>query len=536
LVAAFVAVLFPGNAAAAASNIYLAQNSVGAASGADCSDALSYTFFNNSGNWGGASNQIGPGTTVHLCGTITGAAGSTGLTFQGSGSNGSPITLKFEPGAVLQASEWGPNSDGSLAGAIVISGRSFIVIDGGATGNAGAGTFVPNGIIRNTLNGTIGGACPGGACTTNYNSNGITFQNVNNLTIENISIRDIYVRTSLSDEGGTGKCIQKIGGGSNNVTVNNVVLNNANAGFWYNLVSGSDSNLVISNDEFTNLSAGAALAQGNQNTGVLTGFSYFGNHLHYFNTWNETSGYAYHHDGLHIYTYSTPLTNLNIYNNKFDGDMGSGTAWLYYEQYAPGTGSINIFNNIFNSYATQSGNGAGGSRAIEFEGGSITGRVYNNTIIGVVHSGSIFSGPYNNGSPAPDMDLRNNTISGQLESLLEGSGVNSSTNNNAYDFSGGNFINILGGPSSLAAWRLLCGCDSASVSGSPDLNSNFIPNSGSILIGAGQNLTDLGITALNSDYAGNRRPSSGNWDIGAYASGTTAAQPNPPTSLAATVN
>src|SRR6202040_1977163 len=64
-------------AAAAASGIFIAQNAAGAANGADCADAYAYAFFNNSANWGSGANQIGPGTTIHLCGTFSMSAGAS---------------------------------------------------------------------------------------------------------------------------------------------------------------------------------------------------------------------------------------------------------------------------------------------------------------------------------------------------------------------------------------------------------------------------------------------------------------------------
>lgn len=91
---------------ASATNIYIAQAAAGGANGADCADALPSSYFNNGGNWGSGANQIGPGTTVHLCGTITGAPGSTLLTVQGSGASGSPVTILFESGAQLNAPYW----------------------------------------------------------------------------------------------------------------------------------------------------------------------------------------------------------------------------------------------------------------------------------------------------------------------------------------------------------------------------------------------------------------------------------------------
>ena len=97
LAMAVVALLFPPAAAASATNIYLAQNSAGAASGTACADAFPASFFNSSSNWGSGANQIGPGTTVHLCGTIT-----SDLTFQGNGASGNPVVLDGT-GATLSA-------------------------------------------------------------------------------------------------------------------------------------------------------------------------------------------------------------------------------------------------------------------------------------------------------------------------------------------------------------------------------------------------------------------------------------------------
>src|SRR5690348_8425802 len=86
-----------------AKDIYIAQNAGGRADGADCDDAFAYSFFNDAANWGSGAAQIGPGTTVHLCGLVTTSNGSgyDYLTFRGSGVRGQPITLKWEPDARL---------------------------------------------------------------------------------------------------------------------------------------------------------------------------------------------------------------------------------------------------------------------------------------------------------------------------------------------------------------------------------------------------------------------------------------------------
>jgi hypothetical protein len=64
-------------------------------------------------------------------------------------------------------------------------------------------------------------------------------------------------------------------------------------------------------------------------------------------------------------------------------------------------------------------------------------------------------------------------------------------------------------------WKNL-GYDVHSTTGDPKLSGTYFPGLDSSAIGLGENLTNLGITALNSDKAGNPRPSTGPWDIGAY--------------------
>src|ERR1019366_8983056 len=70
---------------ALANDVYISQASSGSDNGDSCVTAHAVTFFNNSANWGGAPIQIGPGSTVHLCGNIT-----TTLVGRGNGISGSP--------------------------------------------------------------------------------------------------------------------------------------------------------------------------------------------------------------------------------------------------------------------------------------------------------------------------------------------------------------------------------------------------------------------------------------------------------------
>ena len=55
-----------------AENIYISQTTNGTGSGVDCADANSASWFNSPGSWANPkqSGLIGPGDTVHLCGTL----------------------------------------------------------------------------------------------------------------------------------------------------------------------------------------------------------------------------------------------------------------------------------------------------------------------------------------------------------------------------------------------------------------------------------------------------------------------------------
>src|SRR5260370_17213763 len=96
---------------AGAKDFYIAANQAGAGTGTGCSSAKSYTWFNNTASWGTGAAQIGPGTTVHLCGTFVGTPGQQLLTVRGTGTSAGPITINFETNAILPApycSQFGP--------------------------------------------------------------------------------------------------------------------------------------------------------------------------------------------------------------------------------------------------------------------------------------------------------------------------------------------------------------------------------------------------------------------------------------------
>jgi hypothetical protein len=197
---------------AAATNVYIAQNAAGAGNGADCADSLSVSWFNNSVNWGSGGSQIGPGTVVHLCGTIT-----TTLTVNGSGTSGNVIEILFESGASITVA--------TCNGACLnLGGNSYILIDGGANRpcgwnvatNASEGTC--NGVIQDTANGTA---------LANHNADtGISISG-SNVEVRNIGIYNIWVSngTSANSPGTNPQCIGV--NTSSNITVHDMVCHDA---------------------------------------------------------------------------------------------------------------------------------------------------------------------------------------------------------------------------------------------------------------------------------------------------------------------
>src|ERR1700681_2148753 len=100
LLAVIFVLAFSALGFSSATNVYITPN--GSSQGACTTSPQTPAWFNSSSNWGSGASQIGAGTTVHLCGTIT-----TALTFQGSGTSSSPVTLFFESGAMVSLASCG---------------------------------------------------------------------------------------------------------------------------------------------------------------------------------------------------------------------------------------------------------------------------------------------------------------------------------------------------------------------------------------------------------------------------------------------
>lgn len=501
---------------ASVANVYVAQTAAGGNTGVDCADAFALTFFNTSGNWGAGSTQIGAGSTVHLCGTIT-----TALTTHGSGTSGNPITILFDSATSAQFSVAAvPNS-----GAFILGSSSFITIDGNHTG-----------IIQSTNNGSLAAQCTGSTFTNDVISNAIEAGSGNNITIQNLTIGPLYVHVCPADDSSTHSALSPPGatcvtGGGNNLTLLNNTMHDMS---W--CIFGGGNGLTVGNNTIYNVDHGVGLGI-DAASGTISGVYFYGNTVSNTSVW-DTNDNTFHHDGFHGWAYcadgstycaGTTITNLFIYNNTFTGTWGNNVnAPIFLEE---NIGTAYVFNNYLNG-SSMVGWGTG---LCLCEAQTLFD--YNNTVVGFSTSAAI---------PAA---MRLFTITGAVQnniimtanSLIGTAGIwidnttlsNYTLSNNVYANGGANaFVwcphsggcSELGG-GSFSSWVSLAGDSSstyhASVTGI--INSDGTLPSASSARSAGTNLFSVcngqavpGLGALCSDAVGVVRPASGAWDAGAF--------------------
>jgi hypothetical protein len=537
-----------------AADFYVAQSQAGSNTGADCADAHAYTWFNTSGNWANPkeTGKIGPGDTVHVCGTLTGSANSSILTFQGSGSPGSPITLKFETGAGLTA-PYCASAPGGAQGCITMSSvnvpHSYLVVDGGTScgwntaTNASEGTC--NGYIANTENGT-------GLSYANFSS-GIEMDACTGCEVKNMLIYNIYQHEEGVNDGDSvyqqQNCINF--SGSNNL-IHDSTFHDAG---WciINSFNNGDTNNKVYNNNVYNMNHGMAVSAG----GAINASNlyFYGNYIHDYAIWN---GSGAHGDGIHAYANSSngnlpTLTGFYIYNNIFGGDVGTILSSQVYLEGAtnPPWNGVAIFNNVM-AVNQPDANGIlcfliGDNTDSSVGAGDL---VYNNTIIDtsstVGGTNACMVAALHSGDSNETLIFKNNAFQNASEFIMDnvsGYDPGVTANYNAYSLCGGGcwdmFMQKSGGTpywssaqGTPAYLNNPYGQDLNSVavlpigSGSLGLNSSYVPSSASsIVVGNGVNLSRLCVqnggllpNALCSDLAGNPRPANGAWDIGAYQS------------------
>lgn len=508
-------------ARASVSNVYIAQTAAGSANGSSCANASAYTFFNAAGSWGSGATQIGPGTTVHVCGTI-----SNQLVFKGSGTSGSVITLLFESGAVLNAtgSVWNANSP------IWAVNVSYILINGGVSNTGGA---TPN--IMATQNGS--------GLTYQLPVTGIAIGGSHDIEIKNFGCANLYVHTSLSDSAltpDTAACVSANPQGAN-ISIHDSTFHDSEDGILFSVAGAGNMNMQVYNMNMYNIDHFLFTTC---DPSTASGFYYHDNQIHDPSNWDTTAN-TYHHDGwlVNANTGQT-CTGLYDYNNLYSGNWGANnTSPIFFDNNGGVIESAYVFNDVFlNKSSSVWGNGI---NIVNGPGPSNgPAHVWNNTVMCPASSPSS-SGIQLGGA---NMDFRNNVQSGCGVFFSTSNATNSSIAAMDYNYYA-NYV-ASGDPGfafnsshttsgqtlaqQFIAWRgivqsLTSGSESHSAaSSSAGLNASGTPQSGAATIGTGVNLCagiiscTGGLAALASTTsAGNTvtpssRPPTGSWDIGAY--------------------
>ena len=496
---------------ASATNVYITPN--GSAQGACTTNPQTPAWFNNSANWGSGTAQIGPGTTVLLCGTIT-----TPLKIYGSGSSGSPITILFDSGASITAT----CSGGSCLSATNIS---YIVVDGGSLcGWVNRAQIACNGTVRSSVSQPSGSQF------------GIDASGCTNCEFRNLNIGPIYTKSSGGNEPtGDIRGIQALtSSGTGTWLVHNNIIHDTSSAIVYVPSGSNDAGFKAYNNVTYNINSSVDIS--NNNNGDLTAASVHDNHFGSTANW-DNSGCPDHHNSLHAFAYTTSNSGIDFYNNLIDGNWGNcPTSGLFIEGNGSNNKNLRVFNNLWMMTYQQENNGIVSITA----GGYV--RFYNNTVVGVSSNDTCVG---ITGTSGATVYIENNIIS-NCTTLFAPSSISAYVTVD-YNLYGGNNTNPWTDQSipawypTLAEWQAHCSCDAHSKFGAASsyvqVNANGTLQSGSPAIGEGTNLTALGITALDYDIAEVQRPGgTTRWDNGAYnSSSSSASLPSAPTGLSASV-
>jgi hypothetical protein len=483
-----------------AENIYIAQKAAGGNTGADCADAHAASWFNSAVNWVSMVGPIGSGTTVHLCGTI-----SSALIIHGSGSNGSPITILFENGARMSASNWGENG-----AAIGGNGISYITIDGGQ-----------NGIIQATSNGT--------GLATAFDETAIRLYGCSNCIIRNLTVANMYVHTyAPTDEGGQNSRGIFVVPGSN-VSIYHNIVHDTKWCIEYSFDSPDNSNVAIYDNTAYDCDHGIVVGSGDPNA-TLAGAAVHGNTIYDGYLWDDNADYN-HHDGIHAWSVhnAAVLKDLQIYDNYIYGNWGHNlNAFIFMQANGGGTADNSLaFNNLLVDSTTLPHFGCGYLCATANSVG-----IYNNTIVGSNLTNGLGISIYGTSDT-----VENNTVGNMLH--VAGVAWSASTSTATWDYN--NYFNVGTNPwpkvSTFAQWQASCSggvChpDSHGSYSNPNLDAAYRPTAQSTsLIQKGVNLGSLSNAQLAVDKSGGKRPSSPTmWTVGAYQ-----LSPPSPTGLTGTV-
>jgi len=317
--------------AAGTEHLWVADTAQGAADGSSAANAHAKQWFNTAASWSSDTLQdglIGPGDTVHLCGTLSFAARETGLIIQHSGTAEHPITVLFETGAKLSSPCFEASPGNHTGGAVLIHTKEHIVIDGGTDGvieatDTGSET-------QWTYENTGGSGSITGAI-------GVHLYKANYTTVRNLSVENIYVSDGDMEnpvwsgrygDSGTSSSAVTISA-SSHVTVSNSTLTAAQIGIQ--VVLQDTGALELHHNTISQCSAGMMIG--------ISGAGYSGDDVQiHHNEIFDTSAWAYN-DGIKVFGVpmtQDPLTDLQIYSNTIGPDISQdghpATAWILADQ------------------------------------------------------------------------------------------------------------------------------------------------------------------------------------------------------------
>lgn len=519
-----------------ASNLYFAQVAAGTANGSSCANALAFSYVNLSTNWGTGVTQIGSGTTMHLCGIIS----STFIapTSQGTGT----ITLLLEPGASMQQA--------AAQSFIQVTSKtnSFII-----TGQAPCGfinrVFVPcTESIKNTANGS-----PANFPNSVTNISAINTSNTTgSVTIQNLEIGPLYVHNDPNDSAFSNGAILANATTSDvmlgSLTIKNSYVHDTSWAITTNprQASATAPNgppvLTIANVEFSSNDHDIPL--GSACDPSCYSIVIHDNHSHDHQNWNTISN-AYHHDGIHIFNSWDQASSTLIYNNLFDGVWNGNTTGPLFNQVA--IQNLSAFNNVFICLA---GSCPNDPIALWQYGGGPNQFLANNTFIQTGlpftsgpsspnNSGVLMTNPNTTAGASTNVSFLNNIVDSAANEVSFNSQVmaaNTTTSGLDYNLysnpiATGNRNFSWNGTSTdlFSTWQSLSGEGiHSSLVATSNLDVTGKPQTGSLAIGAGTNLTSLcvgSLVPLCKDYAGVNRPTTGAWDKGAFFVGGAPTSP-----------
>jgi hypothetical protein len=536
---------------ATAATHYVSQNGGGFSGGSACNGQSTMSV--------GASNgtTYGAGDVVYLCGVI-----GTSVNFNGSGSSGNPVTLKFDSGARISV----PFCNTVC---LTLGNSSWVVVDGGTACGPGSSCSVSETANRSgypaNITGMIEATAAGSPPLANQIqvTRGITSSG-SNIEIKNLIIRNLYQHTTFSDT--TGSSDDSTGWGVINCTgcsLHDSTMHDMACPFC-KLAGPNGSFFNIYQNYFDRYNWG--IGEGSDPNMTATDWYIHDNHFGSTANWDEANN-NYHHNHIIIQNGSDSpgavFTRFFIYNNLFDGQVGANNTGIIFWDHGPVTNTW-VYNNVFNNYgntnpvsnAVQQGSAGAGSSI----------NVLNNTFIDAIGSNAAVQGCLI--VQGTGQLIENNLFNycQQFVYFQYGTGTstiprpkvmdynlygNSSNTSHVFTSDGNGFF------PTLALWQKFTGLEAHSVykSSGVGVNNDASLQSSSMAINSGANLSslcaqDANLQALCFDTSAGgirtptQRPASGGWTIGAFNAGGSGGasgapppnRPAPPTNLGATIN